>query len=242
MSHFINEEKAMEKEFSSDWRKHLFGLDRYGVLLVLILLQLILMSGFSHRLVLLIAVLIQILTLFIALRSSGIHIRGKSFIALWLVIFIATAASVVTIDHYYPMNGFNQYAKIPAYIVAILLDLSIIALIIRRLIRHAKINISTVFGALCIYLQIGLFFAAVYALLGIASNGNYFAGQDVQQQVIYVYFSYSCLTTVGFGDFVAASNLGRMLAVSESIIGQIYLVAGVALVVGSLGRQHKDIQ
>lgn len=242
MSHLINQEKVIEKEFSSDWRRYIFGLDRYGVLLILILAQLILLSGFNHKAILLVAVAVQILTLFVALRSSGIHVRGRTFLALWVVVFLVVTGMVFAIDHNFPVSGFNEYAKIPAYIVAIGLDLAIIGIIIRRLISHAKINLSTVFGALCIYLQIGLFFAAVYALLGIASNGSFFAGQNVQQQVIYVYYSYTCLTTVGFGDFVAASNFGRMLSVSESIIGQIFLVAGVALIVGSLGRNRKEIQ
>lgn len=224
------------------WEKRFFGPDRFGILLILILTQLILMSGFSHRAVLLVAVAIQILTLFVAVRSSGIRIRLRTFLILWVSIFVIVCGMVAGINHYLPVNGFNEYAKIPAYCLAILIDISIIAIIIRRLISHAKINLSTVFGALCIYLQIGLFFAALYALLGVASNGNFFAGADVQQQVIYVYFSYSCLTTVGFGDFVAGSNFGRMLAVSESIVGQIYLVAGVALIVGSIGRSHKDIR
>jgi hypothetical protein len=224
------------------WEKRLFGADRFGILLILILLQLILMSGFSHRLILLVAIAIQILTLFVAIRSSGIRIRTRTFLILWVTIFLVVVALVVGINYYDPVPGFNEHAKIPAYLVAIVLDLTIIGLIIRRLVSHAKINLSTIFGALCIYLQIGLFFAAVYALMGIASGGNFFAGQDIQQQVIYVYYSYTCLTTVGFGDFVAAANLGRMLSVSESIIGQIYLVAGVALIVGSLGRNRRSIQ
>lgn len=224
------------------WEKRLFGPDRFGILLILILTQLILMSGFSHRALLLVAVAVQILTLFVAIRSSGIRIRLRTFLILWVSIFVVVCAMVFGINQYLPSNGFNEYAKIPAYCLAIIIDISIIAIIVRRLISHSKINLSTVYGALCIYLQIGLFFAAVYALIGISSGGNFFAGANVQQQVIYVYFSYSCLTTVGFGDFVAGSNLGRMLAVSESIIGQIYLVAGVALIVGSLGRSHKDIR
>lgn len=229
-------------EPKSGWRKQLFGVDRYGILLILILLQLILMSGFSHRAILFVAVAIQILTLFVALRSSAIKIKVRAFLAIWILIFIIIVAMGVAINSYAPVRGFNEYAKIPAYFVAIFLDLAIIGIIIRRLIGHVKINLATVFGALCIYLQIGLLFAAIYALLGIASGGGFFAGQDVQQQVIYVYFSYSCLTTAGFGDFVAGSNLGRMLSVSESIIGQIYLVAGVALVVGSLGRSRKEVR
>ena len=44
------------------------------------------------------------------------------------------------------------------------------------------------------------------------------------------------LATVGYGDYTAASSLGRMFAVSEALIGQLYLVSAVALLVGNIGR------
>ncbi|MBV9359359.1 MAG: two pore domain potassium channel family protein, partial [Chloroflexi bacterium] len=53
-------------------------------------------------------------------------------------------------------------------------------------------------------------------------------------------FSYSTLATVGYGDFVARTNLGRMLAVTEALIGQLYLVTVVALLMGNLGRGRRE--
>jgi hypothetical protein len=41
---------------------------------------------------------------------------------------------------------------------------------------------------------------------------------------------------VGYGDLVAASNLGRTLAIFEALLGQIYLVTVVSLIVSNLGR------
>lgn len=220
------------------WRERLFGKDRFGVLLLLILIQLVILSGFSHPGILLIAVLLQILSLFVALRSSAIPIRVPVFLGLWLAIFAVITLSILGLRWLIDSPNAIVYARIPAYSFVAVINLAIIVIIVRRIMQHAKINISTVLAALCIYLQIGLFFASIYAVLGAASAGNFFAGQTVDLQVIYVYFSYSCLTTVGFGDFVAGTNLGRMLAVSESILGQLYLVGGVALIVGRLGRSH----
>ena len=44
------------------------------------------------------------------------------------------------------------------------------------------------------------------------------------------------LTTVGYGDFTASTSVGRMIAVSEALTGQLYLVSAVALLVGNIGR------
>jgi Ion channel len=46
------------------------------------------------------------------------------------------------------------------------------------------------------------------------------------------------LTTVGYGDVTARSNLGHTIAVTEALIGQIYLVTVVALLVANLGLRR----
>ena len=52
------------------------------------------------------------------------------------------------------------------------------------------------------------------------------------------------MTTVGYGDYTSALNVGRMLAVMEAIFGQLYLITVVSLVVQNLGarrqKQHRD--
>jgi len=53
-----------------------------------------------------------------------------------------------------------------------------------------------------------------------------------------LYFSFVTITTVGYGDFTAATDLGRSLAITEALIGQIYLVTVVAAIVGGLGARR----
>jgi hypothetical protein len=55
-----------------------------------------------------------------------------------------------------------------------------------------------------------------------------------------VYFSYVTMSTVGYGDLTARGDLGRMLAVTEALLGQLYLVTIVALLVGNLGRVRRQ--
>ena len=54
----------------------------------------------------------------------------------------------------------------------------------------------------------------------------------------FLYFSFVTMTTVGYGDLTAAGDLGRMLAVTEALIGQLYLVTVVALVIGNIGQER----
>jgi hypothetical protein len=56
--------------------------------------------------------------------------------------------------------------------------------------------------------------------------------------VDYLYFSFASLTTVGYGDLTAAHDVSRILAVSEALIDQLYLVTVLALLVGNVGRDR----
>ncbi len=53
-----------------------------------------------------------------------------------------------------------------------------------------------------------------------------------------MYFSFITMATVGYGDLTAQGGLGRALAVTEGLFGQIYLVTAVAALVSNLGRRR----
>jgi voltage-gated potassium channel Kch len=76
-------------------------------------------------------------------------------------------------------------------------------------------------------------FAVADATIQDISGTNFFtthhAGRDD-----FLYFSFSTLTTTGYGDVVAATNLGRSLAITEALIGQLYLVTVVALIISNM--------
>jgi hypothetical protein len=106
--------------------------------------------------------------------------------------------------------------------------------IINRLRQHTTITSHTVFGALCLYLLAGLFFAYVYAFVD-AVAGPMFADTPVAGLPDTVYFSFVTLATVGYGDLTPGTELARMLAVAEGIGGQLYLVTAIAVLVANLG-------
>ena len=116
------------------------------------------------------------------------------------------------------------------------LTLAALVAILRRLWSHTVISRRTVAGAACAYLLIGIFFMSVFTFLAAAGPGPFFAQTASERSVDHLYFSFVSLTTVGFGDLTPISDLGRMIAVSEALIGQLFLVTVVALVVGNIGR------
>jgi hypothetical protein len=100
------------------------------------------------------------------------------------------------------------------------------------------VTLHTMFGVLCIYLLLGMLFALAYGLVGEAQSEPFFASGGKEDISDFLYFSFATLTTVGYGDLAAATDLGRSVAITEALIGQIYLVTVVAVIVGSLSRSR----
>jgi hypothetical protein len=96
-----------------------------------------------------------------------------------------------------------------------------------------------VLAAICVYLLIGLGYAAVYGFIGAVDPAGLFGPQDgAGTSVIRLYFSFITLCTVGYGDYVPHANIARMTTVTEALIGQVYLVTIVALLVSQVGRRR----
>jgi hypothetical protein len=109
---------------------------------------------------------------------------------------------------------------------------------IRTMRRRNVVTVEAVLGVLCLYLLLGMFFAALYGFIG-RLDGTFFAQNISATTARCLYFSFTTLTTVGYGDLTASSNLGHTLSISEALVGQIYLVTIVSLIVGNLGTSRR---
>jgi hypothetical protein len=108
-----------------------------------------------------------------------------------------------------------------------------------RLVIERGVVLQAVFGALAVYMLVGLAFAFLIGAVATGAAGPYFeSGTDATQNAR-VYFSFTALTTTGFGDYTAATRGGRALAVLEMLVGQLYLVTVIATLVGNLRHQRR---
>ena len=132
-------------------------------------------------------------------------------------------------------NGNGTVARVANLLLVALTPPAIVVGITRTLRARNRVTIEAVFGVLCLYLLFGMFFAFVYGTIARLS-GSFFAEHVAANAANCLYFSFTTLTTTGYGDLTAASNLGHTLSVSEALIGQIYLVTVVAVIVSNLRR------
>jgi hypothetical protein len=104
-----------------------------------------------------------------------------------------------------------------------------------RILRATRaVTVTVVAGVLCLYLLVGLFFAFTYIAMQNLGGAPFFANGAAATSTRSLYFSFVTMTTVGYGDYTARTNLGHTLTVTEALLGQIYLVTVVAAIVGRM--------
>ncbi len=209
--------------------------DAYGLVLVLILTTFVVAmtlppQGWGGRLV---AVAVAGLTAIIALTSSDVR-PGRvrlAFAAALAAVLAAALAQAVSSD---------ALLGIAFVIDALLLAVAAIT-ILRRVVLTAEVDFRTILGAISVFTLLGLLFGFLFIALGRLVAGDVFAGVAHAQARDYLFFSYTTLTTTGYGNLVPAGDIGQILAVFEMLTGQVFLVTLVAGLV-SLWRPRARAQ
>jgi voltage-gated potassium channel Kch len=208
----------------------------YGIVFVLVLLSFLVQAsapdGDFTRLVI---IWLQGATLVFAVRIARADHRPVR-LAAGVALLVGIAAPILWLVH----------GSIPDSVAAIATGLLvgvappvIAAGLVRDLRADAQVTVETLSGVLSIYLLAGMFFSFAFAAVGAIGDEPFFAQVADPGRSDYLYFSYTTLTTTGFGDFTAATDLGRTLAVVEALVGQIYLVTIVALIVTNLRPRRR---
>jgi len=204
----------------------------YGFVLILVIgLFVFIALAPSERWSVGVVVLVEAAILSLAIWTSGLVFRRLA-IPLILAIGVITAIGVV-------VDG-SRATRISVGMVDVTFLAGACAVIGAGVWDQQRINQQSIVGALSIYVTIGILFTVVYGVLADAGDGTFFAQGTDGSASDRLYFSFVTLATLGYGDYTAAGDLGRMLAVVEALIGQLYLVTVVALLVANLGHQRGE--
>jgi Ion channel len=207
----------------------------YGFVLLLILSSLVFqLAAPDQDWARLTAIVIQGVTLLAALRASRVSPLILRLAEAVVVIAIASSVGAYI--------GFGELGATAARFITILLVALAPPAIARGVIidfrQQGEITLHTMFGVLCIYLLIGSVFAFLFGVVDSLSSTPFFAQHAAANSHNLLYFSFVTITTTGYGDLTAATDVGRSLAIAEALTGQIYLVTVVAAIVGGLGGRR----
>jgi hypothetical protein len=107
-----------------------------------------------------------------------------------------------------------------------------VILMLRQIFTEKSVTGDTIKGGISIYILIGILWQFVYHLIW-ALNPSSFS-MNVSGAVFpnFFYFSFTTITTLGYGDIVPLSYAAKTAAMLEAVVGQVYLGVFVARLVG----------
>lgn len=146
------------------------------------------------------------------------------------VVAIGLAAPAFVLQLFY-LSMRDETTFFAAGIGAMLVVLFTLANMFAYVVRPAAVTADRIAAAVCAYLLLGLLWAGFYAFVDVLVPDSFIAlGGGVRQGHFYefVYFSFTTLTTTGYGDIVPASFHARALANVEQFVGIFYIALLIA--------------
>jgi len=207
---------------------------RFTLLLASILLLLVTQPLFSgHALAQDIATATLSLVLVAALyafRSTRFY-----FVIALVLLFPSIGARMVLL--FSPNPGIEVLGAISS---CLFLAVTVIALV-SRLFTVKSVTLDTISASICAYLLMGVAFAYAFAVIELQNPGSFSAALFqrsaghiaplIASLHSFIYYSFVCLTTTGFGDISPVSEGARTLSVMESVFGQLYMAILIARLV-----------
>lgn len=229
----MTEAGVSEQPIPRRWWLRLGLLDNYGLVLLL-LVGAFLQVGEADNLVWRVLLMVTLAGAVLATyRASSVKPATMSLASTFVVVALFAGLAAAVSEN----ELVNEWVLVPM----VLLVVAGPGVILNRIFSHHRVTASTILGAICVYVYIGLIFAGLFGMVEAFRDEPFFAQGPTEGPGVFLYFSFVTMTTLGYGDFSPAGGLGRNLAVLEALIGSIYLVTMLARLVGLYGSPLRTI-
>jgi hypothetical protein len=116
--------------------------------------------------------------------------------------------------------------------------MTVLWLVAQRLINAERVDAELLCSALGAYLLLGVFWAETYEIISIVAPAAFAGpGGTAPTKSALLYFSFTTLTTTGYGDITAINPVVRMWSIFEAIIGTMYNATVIARLVSLYGSR-----
>ncbi|HEX7246304.1 MAG TPA: ion channel [Solirubrobacterales bacterium] len=195
--------------------------DAFGLVLALVLITYVLTSLIENRgwtsVILTVATSATSVT---ALVSSHARPQGVRIAIGLSILTVGLAAIGAATDEHTWLNV--------ASVIQISLLTVAMGAVLRRVLTAPEVGSRTILGALSVYAVLGILFTFLYGVIDRVQGGPFFEGHASPTGSDFIFFSYTTLTTTGYGNLVPGGQPGRFVSGFEMMAGQIFLVTLVA--------------
>lgn len=169
---------------------------------------------------------VMILTVWLALHVS--QARRSVRIVADVALVVAAAAAVLNL-----FGPQGDVLRAFIYSAGCVLYLIAPVSVLRDIVTRPEVDQEVVLGAVAAYLLVGIFYGFLYGTIAAWQSAAFFGPGVPETASQFLFFSFTTLTTTGYGNLVPAGNPGQAFAVLEMLIGQLFLVTAVAKVINA---------
>lgn len=173
------------------------------------------------------AICVQLLTVAVVFRVADVHRALRRTVD---VVLIVAAVSIIA-TAIFNANKDSHLLDVALSAASMIFYLICPVAIIGHQVRRNLVDIQTLLAAIAAYILIGMSFTFVFNLYGLISSQAVFGTNTPDALSEQLFFSFSTLTTTGYGNIVPGTSFGQSVAVMEAITGQMFLVVAMARIV-----------
>ncbi len=160
----------------------------------------------------------------------------------WAVVALSLATALALISD---RVTDRQVLRLPAFVTMATLMAVVTAALLRYVLDWHVITTDKVFGAVSAYVLIAFSFASLFAVLQLVQpNAFHVAAVNEPDKHLewsgLMYFSFTVLTSTGFGEITPATKMARALIVLEQVLGVMYVAFLVARLANMYGRPRRS--
>ena len=176
---------------------------------------------------------LEILFLSILIFSIFLHEHNSKLFKLTIISLLIILINILFFD--FNQSIFQYFLKL--FIVSI----TIIELF-KEIVRSKKIDFHIVSSTISIYILIGVFWYLLYMFLLMIDPDSFYIRNFNQEMISIdmIYFSFTTLTTLGYGDITPVSYTAKMWSITEAMMGVMFLAVMISRVVSLFGSKKKN--
>ncbi len=175
------------------------------------------------------------LSFYIALLGSGVYLASINRVR------TITAASLATLNlaigiPWVIAGGNVLWLTLASYSLLIAFQATIIVVLVEYIFVIRRVGRDMVYSACTIYIILGNLFSALYMIIH-ALDPEAFVSSTIEVPISWqymVYFSYSTLTTLGYGDITPVSPWAQSIVAIEAMLGLLY----IAIILGRMASDY----
>ena len=176
---------------------------------------------------------LEILFLLILIFSIFLHQHDTKLFKVTVVSLIIILINILFFDN-------NQ--SVSQYFLKILIVSITIVELFKEIFKTKIIDSHIISSAISIYVLIGIFWYLLFMFL-LMIDPDSFDIRNFNPEMVsidMIYFSFTTLTTLGYGDITPVSYTAKMWSITEAMMGVMFLAVMISRVVSLFGSKNKN--